>query len=117
MNITRYGAGIFTLTDFLTPTECQMFIHSSENTGYEEAEIHTLKGSKRLIHVRNNDRIIFDDPLLAEKLFLKAQKYLPAIHQEMRLIGLNERFRFYRYGAEQYFKWHHSGTEDINLTA
>ena len=29
---------------------------------------------------------------------------------EVAAVGLNERFRFYRYGAGEYFSWHYDGS-------
>jgi predicted 2-oxoglutarate/Fe(II)-dependent dioxygenase YbiX len=110
MEVTRYGAGIFTIADFLSADECAQFIHHSETHGFEEAVITTLDGPQLLKEARNNDRIIFDDPKLAQQLFSKAQALLPATLSDCQLLGLNERFRFYRYQAGQYFKWHKDGS-------
>lgn len=109
MQKIEFGAGIFTVKNFLSPTECASYIQMSENIGFEEAAIQTREGPEVLKTVRNNDRIIFDDIDLAAFLFERAKQFLPDSIDDWRLLGLNERFRFYRYTPEQYFKWHKDG--------
>jgi hypothetical protein len=53
---------IFTITDFLSPDECASFIAQSEQIGYEEA---TIAGTEVVKELRNNSRIVLDDPALA----------------------------------------------------
>lgn len=110
MRIANYGAGVFTISEFLTASESCEFIELGERIGYEQAEIQTAIGSRRIADIRNNDRVIFDDEKLADALFLKAKPYLPDVVQAAELVGFNERFRFYRYENEQYFKWHKDGS-------
>lgn len=107
--VTRLGAGIFTLDAFLTPEECRDFIAASETEGYSEAVVNINERSVILKDVRNNDRILYDDTALAERLFRRAAPFLPPVLEEWTLAGLNERFRFYRYTPLQYFKWHKDG--------
>lgn len=109
MNIVQYGAGVFTIADFLNPVECAQYIAMSERTGFKESEIITAAGSEVFKGIRNNDRVIFDDPALAALLFTRAQPYLPKQLDDWRLLGINERLRFYRYGPDEYFKWHKDG--------
>ena len=109
MEKTDLGAGILIVKDFLSPDECTSYIEMSERIGFEEAAIQTKDGPEILKAVRNNDRIIFDDPDLAAFLFERARSFLPDRIEDWQLLGLNERFRFYRYTPEQYFKWHKDG--------
>ncbi|MDB5870078.1 MAG: putative iron-regulated protein [Polaromonas sp.] len=109
MEKIAYGAGLFTIKEFLTPGECAEYIRGSEATGYEEAAIQTASGSEIAKDIRNNDRIVFDDARLAETLFERAKACLPNELNQWVLSGLNERFRFYRYVPGQYFKWHKDG--------
>ena len=70
-------------------------------------------GSHIAPEIRNNYRVIFDDPALALTLFERARALLPAYlgeRGEWQLSGFNERFRFYRYGEGEYFKWHKDGS-------
>jgi prolyl 4-hydroxylase len=109
MEKISHGAGLFTLKEFLTPQECAVYIGGSEQTGYEEAAIQTANGAEIAREIRNNDRIVFDDPALAKTLFERARPCLPNELDQWTLSGFNERFRFYRYVPGQYFKWHKDG--------
>ena len=110
MNVTRVGAGIFTIDGFLLPAECERYIAQSEQIGFSEAVISTDDGDLLLKETRNNDRILHDDKELAATLFARALPLLPATIDGWTPSGFNERFRFYRYTSEQYFKWHQDGT-------
>jgi predicted 2-oxoglutarate/Fe(II)-dependent dioxygenase YbiX len=109
MKKTGYGAGVFTIDNFLSPEECINYIQMSETIGYEKAEIITDEGSQIRKEIRNNDRVIFDDEKLATFIFERAKAFLPEDFEDWALIGLNERFRFYRYTHGQFFKWHRDG--------
>jgi prolyl 4-hydroxylase len=110
MEKINFGAGMFTIKEFLSPLECQQYIDYSELKGYEEATVQARAGGSMMLkEVRNNDRVIFDDAALAEKLFTRAREFLPEVLNDWRLLGLNERFRFYRYEPGQFFKWHKDG--------
>lgn len=110
MKIEKYGAGVFTLSNFLSAQECYEFICKSESGEYELATIEAISGPEIHKEIRNNDRLIFDDAKLAQALYLRARPFLPAEIDDWRVAGFNERFRFYRYNQEHYFKWHGDGT-------
>jgi hypothetical protein len=107
---TRYGAGIFTIDNFLSPQECADYIAQSEQIGFEEAVISTDEGDRIMKDARNNDRILYDNADLAALLFQRALPWLPPEIDGWRPCGMNERFRFYRYTPDQFFKWHQDGT-------
>ncbi|MET1076437.1 MAG: 2OG-Fe(II) oxygenase [Pseudomonas sp.] len=100
----------WTLPDFLTGEECAALIERGEQQGFEEALIQTQNGQILFKGIRNNDRVLFDDPLLAQRLFQHARPHLPEQWGDWALLGFNERFRFYRYQSGQYFKWHRDGS-------
>lgn len=102
MEKTDLGGMRFLIHGFLSPDECQGHIHASEALGYEEAAIQTRDGGQAMNKaIRNNDRILFDDPALALRLLEQARPWLPdCLDNEWQLVGLNERFRFYRYTPE-----------------
>ncbi len=108
--ITKYDNGAFTIPGFLTTEECQKLILNSESRGYDLAKIQTSFGEKNLTEVRNNERILFDDFDLAKRLFGAVQEYVPEEINYWKPVGLNERFRFYKYSDKQYFKWHVDGS-------
>lgn len=110
MQVERLGAGIFTIRGFLSAEECASFIETSEARGYGEAGIRVDDEEQILKEVRNNDRVIRDDPGLARSLFDRARPALPPEIEGWQLAGLNERFRFYRYAGGQLFDWHLDGT-------
>lgn len=102
---TRSNQLIETFDAVFTPEECQQFIDLSEQKGYEAATITLGRNHFELrTEVRNNDRVIYDDVQLAEQLFARLRDLLPSKLNGWDLIGLNERFRFYRYQSCQNFK-------------
>ncbi|MES2319595.1 MAG: 2OG-Fe(II) oxygenase [Pseudomonadota bacterium] len=110
LSVTRVGAGIFIINDFLLPHECAGFIAQSVEIGFSEAVIKTDDGDQIMKEARNNDRILYDNAELASRLFARALPHLPQDIDGWLPCGFNERFRFYRYTNEQFFKWHQDGT-------
>lgn len=107
--------GVFTIDNFFTEEECKYWIEQSEAIGYEEATITTSRGQVMKKSVRNNERVIFDNHELAEKLWEKLKDFMP---QEVGIgvaWGLNERFRFYKYFPGQEFKTHRDGSYIRNI--
>lgn len=110
MNIVNFGTGILTFERFLSANECAQYMVLSEQIGYHESEIITATGASEIFKgIRNNDRVIFDDPVLAATLYERARPHLPPEVGGWTLHGFNERLRFYRYGPGEYFKWHRDG--------
>lgn len=103
------GNDIFVIHDFLTPAECQYYITGSEATGYGDAPVTTPRGFVMRKDIRNNDRVMIDDPALAAGLFERLLPFLPPNFREWLPVGINERFRYYRYTAGQKFEWHFDG--------
>ncbi len=101
---------IFEIDGFLSPTECDNWIKWSENHGYEDALIVSQDGAVRNEDIRNNDRIIHDNADYAEELWQRAKPHIPTVFSGRNAIGLNERFRFYRYDVGQKFDWHLDGS-------
>ena len=82
-------------------------------------------------HVRNSDRCIVDDPVLAEEVWQRAVRTLNSLEPDQRqrvygsdalqlerlyeipggwtAVGLNERLRFLRYNSGMFFKPHYDG--------
>jgi 2OG-Fe(II) oxygenase superfamily len=101
--------GIFLIHDFLSPEECEHFIRVTEEAGFEDAPINALGGFVMRKDVRNNDRVIIDDITLAQRLWERAKEFLPSRYLHWEPIGLNERFRYYRYEIGQRFAVHADG--------
>lgn len=100
---------IFTLAGLLSPAECEAMIARAENSGFELATINAAGGARVDLATRNNDRVILDDPELASQLWAKVKAEIPRVRGGRQAIGLNERFRFYRYRPGQKFDWHADG--------
>jgi hypothetical protein len=103
------GNDIFVIHDFLSPQECQQYIDRSEAHGYGDAPITTSGGPVIVKELRNNDRVMIDDPALASAWFERAKPFLPPNFLYWVPVGLNERFRYYRYIVGQKFDWHFDG--------
>ncbi|HEU4538934.1 MAG TPA: 2OG-Fe(II) oxygenase, partial [Polyangiaceae bacterium] len=56
-----------------------------------------------------NTRVMVDDGARAAELWARVSRAVPARLRGWRAVGLNERFRFYRYEAGQCFRWHRDG--------
>ena len=104
------GQSIFCIHGLLTSEECAGFIASSEHEGYGDAPITMGDSAIVLKDVRNNMRVMVDTPELAAQLFERARPFLPERLEAMELVGLNERFRFYRYDPGQTFTPHYDGS-------
>lgn len=110
VRIVEKNSGVFIIENYLSAALCQHYITMGEEIGYVPSEVNLQGGSRRAEEIRNNDRVIFDDPALAASLFERALPLLPAHIGTWELHGFNERFRFYRYGPKEYFKWHRDGS-------
>jgi len=113
---------LFVIHDFLSVAECEEYIAISENEGFGDAPINSLGGPVVRKDVRNNDRVMIDSPELAASIWGRLYPLLPEPTRFWKPIGLNERFRVYRYGPGQLFDWHLDGcyerspTEQSTLT-
>ena len=101
---------LFLIRNFLSPAECQQWIAHAESSGFEQASVSTTVGQIIAPDVRNNDRLIWDDPVLAADWWQRAREFMPPKFGRWQSLGLNERFRFYRYRAGQRFAQHHDGS-------
>lgn len=104
-----HGEDIFVIREFFPPEECAEHIRVSEVAGYDDAPISSSRGPVMRKDVRNNDRVMIDDPTLAAVLFARAEPLLPTDFLIWTPVGLNERFRYYRYTRGQKFDWHFDG--------
>ncbi|PQO43531.1 prolyl hydroxylase family protein [Blastopirellula marina] len=100
---------VFLVREFLSPHECAHWIATAEAIGFEAASISTRSGPEMRPDIRNNRRVIYDAPELAEALWPRLRQFVPLRRGEWHAVGLNERFRFYKYEVGQQFEWHHDG--------
>lgn len=100
---------VFTVDDVLTPAECDAQVSRIAALGPVPATITTSRGFLLRPDIRNNTRVIFDDLPLAAELLARVRPVLPDPLSARRPVGVNERFRGYRYTAGQRFAVHFDG--------
>lgn len=100
---------VWTIPDVLDAGECAAAVARIEALGPAEAPVSTARGFEMRPDVRNNQRVMFDDAPLAQRLFSRVQAALPPVLCGMRAVGANERFRCYRYQPGQRFAPHYDG--------
>ena len=109
MKLNQFTPKTWTIDNFLSQKECDDLILFSEMRGFNEAEVSLRSGSKMMKGLRNNYRLIYEDNSLANKLWEKLMLFVPNVIEQNKVVGLNERFRFYRYDKGQRFKRHIDG--------
>ena len=92
--------------NFFTSEECKGFIDFSEKEGYSESLIRSKEGEVMNKEIRDNDRVIWDRPEVAAQLWELVKDIVPQDVDGFKPVGLNTRFRFYRYKDGQQFKPH-----------
>lgn len=114
--IFQLAPGAFTTDHLLTAAECREWIERTEAMGYAAAPVSTAAGPVMMPNIRNNARVMFDDPEDAKRLFDRLRAVIPPTWQSVQLgqdawecVGLNERLRFYRYTPGQSFAMHRDG--------
>lgn len=105
----KFPNNLFTINNVLTHEECQAYIALTEQKGYDAAPITTASGFEMRPDIRNNERVILDDFEIAKNLWQKVAAQIPPVLEGRQALGLNERFRFYRYDVGQYFAPHYDG--------
>lgn len=111
MEIVKYNDNLFVIKNFLSDAVCDSMIGKAETTGFEQAKVNFGGGEERVFKgIRNNERILYEDAVLAKAFWKKAESYLPATFQQSKVSGFNELFRFYRYERGQRFKMHVDGS-------
>jgi predicted 2-oxoglutarate/Fe(II)-dependent dioxygenase YbiX len=96
----------------ISQEECRALIDLSESVGYAPATIEGRLDGPQGFNVsagRYNDRSAVEDTALADVLWNRLHRRVPALINGRKVIGLNERLRFYRYGAGQNFSPHTDG--------
>ena len=84
---------VLVINEFLPVEECTALIQRSEGLTYERGTVADVV----MEDVRNNERVLLEDVTLAADLFRRAEAFVPAEIDGHRLVGFNERWRFYRY--------------------
>lgn len=100
---------IATVDQVLAPDECRELIAFAERVGFGDAPITTASGPQLNPGFRNNTRVMFDDLDRTAFLWERLADVVPPAFEGWRVLGLNERLRFYRYEPGQFFRWHMDG--------
>jgi prolyl 4-hydroxylase len=110
MNNIKEHSEIYTIDHFLDNEECDALIAKSEGIGFEEAKVNIDGGQKMMKMIRDNQRVMYTDPVYAFQLWKKLKPYIRPIIGNSLAIGLNEMLRFYKYSPGQRFKMHRDGS-------
>jgi len=100
---------VFSIDGVFQATECAEMIARIDALRPTLAPITLATGFVEMPDVRNNERAMFDDPALAGELFARLGDALPPRLADRRPVGVNERFRCYRYSPGQKFAPHFDG--------
>ena len=99
----------FCIDGVYSAEECQQTIAWAEAQGFDAAPVTTGMGFVHLPSVRNNTRVMVDDPERMAELWERVAEHIPETLGPWRAHGLNERIRVYRYMPGQYFRSHYDG--------
>lgn len=110
----------FVIPSLFSKSECEQLLNTDIKNSFQKAI------SNYPTYYRNNDRFVMDDDGLANRLFQKVKPYLPetieinstiqAENGVWHLKELNNRLRFCKYSANQYFHRHLDGVHYRNDT-
>ena len=101
--------GSFQLLNVLSAKECDRFINTSESLGYLKDAAVSLPRS-----VRHNDNVTWVvDDLIHDVIWKRCKDLIydkDNIFYGKKALGLNKRFRFYKYNEGDFFKFHTDGS-------
>lgn len=103
---------LWTVENIYTKKECDNLIKLIKKSNPKPATTN--------FSFRNQDRVILDRPQFTTDLFSRLKSHLPAKIANLKLIGINERLRMYRYQKGQRFSphtdhWYQPHTDRITL--
>jgi predicted 2-oxoglutarate/Fe(II)-dependent dioxygenase YbiX len=97
---------VWTVDDVLAPTACEDLLTRLAPGPWLPATVNRAEGRAVDRRVRNNELALVDDPALAAALFERLRPHLPERLMGLRLTGLKQRMRCYRYRVGEYFGPH-----------
>jgi prolyl 4-hydroxylase len=101
------AAGVYLLHRVMSPRECRRLISAADEIGFSHAGLAIGDDTYRVnLAVRNNLRVVFDAPGLAAGLWQRIRAHVQAQHEGAAVVGVNDRFRVYRYEPGQRFSPH-----------
>lgn len=104
------GCLAFVLYNVFTKKECDEYIRSAEQKGFETALLN-VGGNQQVLRtdVRNSSRCIWDSTKEVDKIWKRIRTFIPEVWCNRMVKGLNERLRILRYDPGEYFKPHYDG--------
>lgn len=103
-----YVPGAYQLLNVLSPEECQRLIELSERLGYLKDAAVSLPRE-----IRHNDNVVWVTDEKTDDIIWQRVVHLVTRNLDMfdgrKPLGLNARFRFYRYSKDDFFKFHSDG--------
>lgn len=108
-------AVVIVFDDVMSDAECAHLVARTEAAGYTPALVDIGGGRQALLpDTRNSDRCMIDSAVDADMLWARVAPFLPRVWRDAhgaawQLDGLNERLRFLRYTAGQFFAPHRDG--------
>ena len=98
------------IDSFLTEDECARLIHFSTLRGFEPANVTIQHGGRPRkidkIRLHLSGRVLIKSQRFAGLLWQRLAPLLPVSRGGWEPVGLNEHFRFLRYGPGDYFRAH-----------
>jgi len=109
------GNVAYLLTNVFSPKECEALIKHTEDIGYARAMINITETKAVVMPgYRDSQRLMIDNKDFSKILFKRIghllPQTLPYFGKELKLVEINERFRFLRYDPGDQFKPHCDGT-------
>jgi prolyl 4-hydroxylase len=96
--------GCFVLHRVMSPRECRRLVATAASLGFTHAGLAVGGDTYRVnLAVRNNRRVVIDDPALAAALWARVRDRVDPRHDDARVRGLNWRFRVYEYQPGERF--------------
>lgn len=109
-NLDLQAKLVWTVDGVLSHGECAEQIERIDGLHPQAATINVRGGPMLDPNTRNNERVIFDDIELAGRLYQRVRPHLPDLLMGKVPVGVNERFRGYRYREGQRFAPHYDGS-------
>jgi hypothetical protein len=104
------GRCFWTVDGAFEPGECRALRERIDALSPTLAPVSLPGGPKVREDIRTNERVVFDDPALAETLVSRVASTLPRALVGRPLAGANPRLRGYRYRQGQVFRPHYDGS-------
>jgi prolyl 4-hydroxylase len=91
---------VWTVDRAMTPADCDAYVRRFRDGRPEVAPIVGRHGGAEIdLDVRNNTRVMWDDPIEANALLARVASTVPPVLSGRKLACANPRLRLYRYGV------------------